>query len=83
MGGVKGLTRLLRYSVIDFYNLYFNESVLTSSVNKCSCSRTLTNFNPVCTFAGIAERYKVKYAWLGIRSCSYNNALTPPNEPML
>ena len=37
---------------------------------------TLTNFNPMCTPAGIAETYEAKHAWLSIRPRSYNDTLT-------
>ena len=83
MGEDKGLVRLLGYSVIDFYNIYFTGSEVHKQTAIVRVPETLTNFNSMCTLAGIAETYEAKHAWLGIRPRSYNDTLTPPHEPML
>ena len=83
IGEVKGLVRLLGYSVIDFYNIYFTGSKVHKQTAIVRVPETLTNFNPMCTPADIAETYEAKHAWLSIRPHSYNDTLTPPHEPML
>ena len=71
----QGLKRMLAYGgkethkFLDFYNYSLEEVGFTSMSTIVRVPETLTNFNPMCTFAGIAETYKAKHAWLGIRPC--------------
>ena len=85
----KGLERLLDYdgkettSFLTSTIKYFRGSEVHKQTAIVRVPETLTNFNPMCTPAGIAETYEAKHAWLGIRPRSYNDTLTPPHEPML
>ena len=87
----KGLERLLDYdgkettSFLTSTIKYFRGSEVHKQTAIVRVPETLTNFNPMCTPAGIVETYEAKHDhdWLGIRPRSYNDTLTPPHEPML